>query len=143
MDEGEDAGMLSRGEAGGRRPKEHCTADLAQKHGLLEVDPRASRRAGWSHAVVRVPSLSSVVRLKTTSGGSQRSTEKSRATGCGGQRNWRNPKKSLGYTGQHGPQRGEGVLGPTLRHKLLANQQLEGGILVQLVEGGRIDTSKR
>ena len=39
--------------------KEHCTADLAEEHGLHEADHCASRRAGRGHTVLCVLSLPS------------------------------------------------------------------------------------
>ena len=52
MDEGEAAGELLPGEAGRRPAQEHCAADYAEEHGLLEAD-RASGRTGRFHTLVR------------------------------------------------------------------------------------------
>ena len=45
--------------AGGRRAREHRAECVAQERGLPEADQRASRTAGRSDTVVRVPSLAS------------------------------------------------------------------------------------
>ena len=42
VDEGEVAGVLPCSEAGWRPAQEHCAADNAEEHGLLEEDHRAS-----------------------------------------------------------------------------------------------------
>ena len=78
-------------------------ADLAQEHRFLQADHRTSRRAGRSHAVVRVPSLSSKHR-----------EEAEQLVVRGARRPVRldEPDQCLGSTGQCGPKRVEGVSGP-------------------------------
>ena len=72
MDEGEDTGVLPRCEAGGRSAKEHCEADSALKHGLLDADQGASWKAVEGSYCRTCAVTATASQLKITSGGCPR-----------------------------------------------------------------------
>ena len=130
MDKREAARVLQRGGARGRGVEEHLAADSAEELGLLEAYHRAS---GRGHTVVRALTVIGI-RMKTAPLEDEIRRVSSKHVKETVQlvvrsvrppvRRERPERKSLGGTGQHGPQRGacENV---TCSLKLLANQQVD------------------
>ena len=144
MDEDEDTGVLPQDEAGGRSTEEHCIADPAAEHGLLEADHCAKWCGGritLSYVCLhchRFPIEDYIWWLSTRHWKKQCNWW---CAACGGQYGWRNPNGVL--VTQDCTDRSEAKVfrahappqGASLKF-FLTNQQLESDSRLQvLVEG--------